>query len=107
MERYEYMKILLDIIPKEIIQKYNLINLSRKSFVYMETQNGMYGISQAGKITNGKLKLHLSIFGYKPAPITPGLWWHQTPPLQFSLVVNDFAVKYERQEDIQHLLNVL
>ena len=92
MERYEYMKLPLEIIPEEIIQYYNLINLEHKGLVYMEIQKGMYGLPQAGKIANYKLKLHLEKFVYKPAPITPGLWRHQTRPLQFSLVVDDFGI---------------
>ena len=67
----------------------------------------MYGLPQAGKIANDKLKLHLAKFGYEPAPITLGLWRHQTRPLQFSLVVDDFGIKYERKEDITHLLDAL
>ena len=67
----------------------------------------MYGISQAGKIANYILKLHMDKFGYEPAPITPGLWRHQTRPLQLSLVVDDFGIKYERQMDITHLLDTL
>ena len=60
MNRYEYVKLPLDIIPEEIIQQYNLINLAHKGFVYMEIQKGMYGLPQEGKITkNDKLKLHL------------------------------------------------
>ena len=35
MDRYEYMKLPLEIIPEEIIQQYNLINLAHKGFVYM------------------------------------------------------------------------
>ena len=73
----------------------------------MEIQKGMYGLPQTGKIANGKLKLHLTKFRYNPAPITPGLWRHQTNPLQCSPVVYDFGIKYERQEDITHLLNEL
>ena len=49
----------------------------------MEIQKGIYGLPQAGKITNDKLKLHLSKIGYETAPITPGLWRHQPNPLQF------------------------
>ena len=101
------MKLPLDIIPEEIIQQYNLRNLEHKGFVYMEIQKGVYGLPQAGKIANDKLKLHMSKFGYEPAPITPGLWRHQTIPLQFSLVVDYFGIKYERQEDITHLLDAL
>ena len=36
MNRYEYMKLPLDIIPEEIIQQNNLRNLSHKGFVHME-----------------------------------------------------------------------
>ena len=73
----------------------------------METQKGMCGLPQAEKIVNDKLKLHLANFESEPAPITPGLWRHQTRPLQFSLVVGDFGVKYEHQENITHLLDAL
>ena len=107
MNIYGYMNLPLDIIPEEIIQQYNLINLAHKGFVYMEIQKGMYGIPQAGKIANDKFKLHLDKFGYEPAPITPGLWRHQTSPLQFSLVVDDFWIKYERQEHTTHILDAL
>ena len=44
MNTYEYMKLALDIIPEEIIQQYNFINLAHKGFVYMEFQKCMYGI---------------------------------------------------------------
>ena len=64
----------------------------------------MYGLTQAGKIANDKIKLHLSKFGYDPVPIMPGLWRHQTFPLEFSLVVHDFGVKYERRAGITHVL---
>ena len=67
----------------------------------------MYRIPQAGKITNDKLKLHLVKLEYKTAPITPGLWRHQACPIQFPLVVDEFGIKYECQEDITHLLDAL
>ena len=107
MDIYEYMKVKLDIIPEKIIQQYNLRNLAHKGFVYMEIQKVMYGLPQAGKIENDKLKIHLAKFGYEPAPITPGLWRHQTRSLKFSLVVDDFGIKYDHQEDITHLLDAL
>ena len=100
----EVLKIPLEIIPEEIIQQYNLRKIVRKGFVYMETQRCMYWLPKAGKIVNDKLKLHLEKFGYDPSLIAPGLWWHQTCPFQFSLVVDDFGIKYELQEDIRHLL---
>ena len=107
MDRYEYMKLPLDIIPEEIIQQYNIRNLAHKGFVYTEIQKGMYGLPRSGKKGNDKLNLHLEKFGDYLATTNPGLWRHQSCPLQFSLVVEDFGIKYERQEDITHILNAL
>ena len=76
MYRYEYMKLALENIPEEIIQQYSLKNLAHKGFVYMKIKKYMYGLLQVGKISNDKLKLHLAKFGYKPEPITLGLWRH-------------------------------
>ena len=75
--------------------------------MYTEIQNDVYRFPQAGKISNDKLNLHLTKFGYEPALITSGLWRNQTRPLQFSLVVHDFGVKYERQDCITHPLDAL
>ena len=73
----------------------------------MEIQKGIFGILQAGKIENDKLKLHIAKFVYDPAPINPGLWWHQTYALKLSLVLDDLGVKYEHQSDITHFLSAL
>ena len=73
----------------------------------MHIPKGVYWLTKVGKIANNKLKLHLAKLGYEPAPIMSGLWRHQTRPLQFSMVVDDFGVKYERQADIIHLLDAL
>ena len=55
MNRYEYIKLPLEIIPEEIIQQYKHRNLAHKGFVYTEIQKGMYGLSQAGNIANDNL----------------------------------------------------
>ena len=39
--------------------------------------------------------------------MVPGLWAHKTRPIQFSLVVDDFGVKYVGEEHAQHLKSVL
>ena len=50
MDRYEYMKLPLKIIPEDIIQKYRFRNLAQKGIVYTEVQKRMCGIPQAGKM---------------------------------------------------------
>jgi hypothetical protein len=49
----------------------------------------------------------LKPFGYYPARNTPGLWLHNTNSKAFSLVVDDFAVKYFTIADAHHLRNSL
>ena len=67
----------------------------------------MYELPQAGKIANNKMKQHLVKYGYDPAHINTSLWRDQTCTLQFSLVVDDFGVHYECQNDITHILDEL
>jgi hypothetical protein len=45
MEWYEYMRLRLDILPQEIINKYNLNNIvDADRWVYVEIQKGMCGL---------------------------------------------------------------
>ena len=54
----------------------------------------MYGLVQAGIIANEALKEHLQYYGYAPARITQGLWTHQDRDINFTLVVDDFGIRY-------------
>ena len=50
------MKIHISIIPKEIINAYNLQDIvDAKSFVYIKTVKGIYGLKQAGIIAHNEL----------------------------------------------------
>ena len=40
-------------------------------------------------------------------PHTPGLWKHIHQPIKFTLVVDDFGVKYVGKEHADHLVNAL
>ena len=84
MESYEYMKLLFEIKPQEIINGYNLTNIAQNGKVYIDIQKGMYGISQSGRISHERLKNHLYKHGYKPVKFTPGLWNHKYIPISFT-----------------------
>ena len=45
--------------------------------------------------------------GYAPCRHTPGLWRHKWRPILFSLVVNDFGVKYVGRAHAEHLVTTL
>ena len=39
--------------------------------------------------------------------MTPGIWTHEWRPICFSLVVDDYGVKYVDEEHVAHLVSVL
>ena len=45
--------------------------------------------------------------GFNQTPHTLGLWRHHTKPIQFTLVVDNFGIKYENKQDAQDIINVL
>jgi hypothetical protein len=67
----------------------------------------MYGLPQAGILANKQLVPHLAEHGYHACKHTHGLFKHETRPIAFSLVVDDFGVKYVGQEHANHLLQTL
>ena len=68
---------------------------------------GMYGLKQTGIIANMELTKQLKIFGYHPVRHTPGLRKHNTRAKNFTIVVDDFAIKYASKQDAEHLLRAL
>ena len=101
------MKLALACIHDKIIEQYSLHSLSYDGWVYLEIRKGMPGLKQVGGITNNRLKAHLAHFGFAPVPRTPALWKHDTKPILFSLVVDNFGVKYIGQENFDHLIQSL
>lgn len=67
----------------------------------------MYGLPQAGRIADDVLVKHLEPYGYHPCKFTPGLWKHKTKSIMFTLVVDDFGVKYDSKTNTEHLLAAL
>jgi hypothetical protein len=108
MKRFEYMQLKLNDIPEEIIIKYKLPEIATEDgYVYCEIQKGIYGLPQAGMIAQDLLQARLAKVGYHQSKIIPGLWTHKTRKTCFTLVVDDFAIKYTRMEDAQHLIDAL
>ena len=107
LKRPEYIRVKIDDLSKEIINKYKLYAMVNKSgMVYIEVTKGMYGLPQAGLLANELLKQQLNEHGYFQSKLVPGLWKHITRPISFTLVVNNFGVKYVGKEHIDHLMTV-
>jgi hypothetical protein len=108
MKRPEFMKLKLSDIPEEVIEHYNLRELATPDeYVYCKVTKGMYGLPQAGIIAQELLEQRLSTHGYYQSKIVNGLWKHRTRPICFSLVVDDFAIKYVNREDADHLVDTI
>jgi hypothetical protein len=60
------MVINLPLLPQETIDKYDLMELAQDGKVYLEFQKGMYGLPQAGILTNELLQRNLAKDGYRP-----------------------------------------
>jgi hypothetical protein len=101
------MVINLSSLPQETIDKYDLIDLAQDGKVYIEIQKVMYGLPQAGILTNELLQRNLAKDGYRPTQHTHVLWKHGTRPISFSLVVDDFGVKYVGREHAEHLMECI
>ena len=104
ISRYGYMKLALACIPDAIVDQYSLRTLSYDSWVYLDIRKGMTGLKQVGRIANDRLKAYLAHFGFSPVTRTPALWKHTTKTIIFSLVVDDFGVKYISKENSEHLI---
>ena len=75
--------------------------------MWIEIRRRIYGLPQSGKLANKYLQKKLVPQGYYEIKHTPGLWKHISRPIQFTLVVDDFGVKYTRRKDAEHLLGIL
>ena len=107
LERYEYMAIPLHLFPQHTIDQYNLRTHAKDGKVYVKIRKAIYGLPQAGILANKLLRERLCPHGYYEVPHTPGLWKHIARPISFTLVVDDFGIKYVGREHVEHLLNVL
>ena len=76
-------------------------------YIFARVTNGMYVLSQAGRIANDTLVQHMAPYGYHTSKNTPGLWTHDSRPIKFTLVVDDFGVKYSVKEHALHLKSAL
>ena len=107
MDRYEYMRMHINEIPPEIIEEYDLLPKVCDGYVYFRIKKAIYGLKQSGALAAKMLAKILNKRGYYQAKHTKGLWLHKTKNILFTLVVDDFGVKYVRREDAEELVSIL
>ncbi|KAL7477063.1 hypothetical protein ACHAW6_002877, partial [Cyclotella cf. meneghiniana] len=107
LDHFEYMHKPIKIIPEHIIEQYSLRVKVMNGYVYIEIRHAMYGLPQAGKLSNKLLKEQLAKHGYYKVVHTPGLWRYISWPVSVTLVVDEFVIKFVGKEHADHLLNAL
>ena len=107
LEYYKYMKIPLTLFPSWIIEQYNLNKHALNGFVHLEMRRAVWGLPQAGILANKQLQCKLAPHRYHKCVIAPGLWYHKSRPISFTLVVNDFGVKCVGKAHAEHLIAII
>ena len=96
------------IIPRMDQKQYQLNTHAREGFVFLEIRRTVWGLPQAGILANKLLRKRLDLHGYYECVNTPGLSRHPTRPIStFSLIVDDFGIKYFGKEHAEHLIKCL
>jgi len=95
MNKIEYMRISVKHLPDDIMEQYNLSSLVVSGNVMVEIRKGMYDLPQVDLLAQQRLHVHLNKFGYTKCNHTPGLYTHHMRPTTFTLVVDDFGIKYD------------
>ena len=83
MDEPEYMKIPVRLVPDEINVEYKVSEFEHTGYIYVQLNKCMYGLAQAGLISNELLATKLAKHGFNQMPHTPGLWRHHTKPIQY------------------------
>jgi hypothetical protein len=86
---------------------HSMTKWTRMAIFFCKVQRGMCILPQAGIIAQDLLTKRLHKAGYHQSTITPGYWRHNWLPFSFTLIVDNFGVKYISKNDIDHLTSIL
>jgi hypothetical protein len=107
LDRNEYIKIALRFIPPNTIKRYTLDPFINTGYIYFRLDRTLWGLAQAGYLSQQRLIKHLKSFGFHEYKNTPMLFHHVTRNIIFSLVVDDFGIKYHHRPDVEYLMTCL
>ena len=110
-EDMQSLKIYLDDYPSSLLDELGLspflqTDRYNKTFVYADIVKTVPGLKNSGLLSQNRLIRHLATCGYHQTA-TPMLFRHATRDISFTLVVDDFGVKYTALSDYNHLKSSL
>ena len=111
LSQRQFIRIDVDSYSPAVLARLSLLPFIRsgkngKRFVIFRIDQTMYGLKDAGKLSNLRLVSLLSEFGFRETA-TPCLFRHLSRPISFVLVVDDFGIKYQNRDDYDYLISCL
>ena len=103
----EYVSIAVKDIPIETMIEFDLDQYIDNDHVLFQVDGTMYGHPVSGRVANTDLVDHLAQHGYIQEPNIPSLFINSKNNVSFSLVVDDFGIKYNDNAGIKDLIRVL
>ena len=91
--RPEYVRIPARLLPPATIERHHLAPFVTNGSALFQVSKGMYGLPQAGLLAQQRLLKHLAAHGYLQTQ-TACIFVHTSNGTVFTLVVDDFGVKY-------------
>jgi hypothetical protein len=107
LEISQYIKVDCKFITPECMDKYDLHKFVHNGYILHKVDKSIYGLKEAGRLSQDKLISHLEPAGYIQCPNVPCLFIHKERDTKFSLIVDDFLVMYRKAEDAKHLIDTL
>lgn len=104
LERPEFIRIHLKHLPTRFLDEFDLHCHVHNGSMLFRIEKGMYGLPQAGLLAKRYLDKLLAKHGYHQDKLVPCLYTHETRNISFTLVVDDFGIKYHDRADVDHLL---
>jgi hypothetical protein len=103
----EYFSIPVKNIPVETMIEFDLQQYANDDNVLFQVDGTMYGHPVAGRIANADLVEHLGQHGYIQDPNIPSFFENAINQVSFTLVVDDFGIKYTGADTLKDLIRVL
>ena len=111
LPKSESMKIYLDHIPLSVLEELDIsqflkFDKNNRPFMFFDIVKTVPGLPQSGLLSQQRLVTLLNSCDYFETD-TPMLFRHATLPITFTLVVDDFGIKYDSPSDLDHLISCL
>ena len=104
-----YLSIPIRFLPPQTRELLQVTHLPNNASLLFEVFNAIYGMDDAGRISQQNLINHLAPHDYYMCRHTPGLFRHRTrPKFVFITWVDDFLIKSDPStDDLDHFLTIL